>query len=336
MFFDTKLTVTINGKIINTVHSVKTKYDSKHIGSTCDIVVPLNSQISYKDGSHDFLPSYVLSDFAVGDPVNITAEYPITGFGPVTIFNGTLFEFKEGTPCTIKCIDYLPLLGHIGNWNWKSVTLQTVVNTILQGTGITPILPMPSMTFVNLTFRLCSPWAALTYIKKNLGLNIALMGNQLYVNVASNTLRKLIYRSDTNIYQCDLQQPDTIWQGFKVKAWFLQPSGERDSLEVGDSDGHLTEVYFYNVSGGLPVYTKLANQALIKIRQRKFSGTVHGYLYPDCQLFDQIQYTDIRYPDRSGNYVLTELSHDISDKGFHRIMTWAFLQDVLNTPNTNG
>lgn len=339
MFFNCDLIVTINGKTLNTVHSVKTKYDSKHIGSTCDIVCPLNSIIAYKDitGSDYFLPTSVLNEFQVGDTVSIQAAYTNISQPYIAIFNGTVYEFKEGTPTTIKCIDYLPLLGHIQDYHWKSVTLQTLVATILQGTGITPILPIPSMTFTNLTFRQCSPWAVLTYIKKGVGLNISLQGNSLYVNVASNTLNTIVYRTDTNLFNnAGLQQPDTVWQGYKVKAWFLQPNGVRDSIEVGEGDGHLTEVYYYNVSGGLPVWTKLANEALVKVKQRKFSGKVSGYLYPDCQLFDKVQYTDIRYPDRNGSYVITELSHDISEKGFHREMTWAFLLDVLNTPNTNG
>lgn len=337
MFFATDLIVSINNQVLETVHSVKTKFDSKHIGSTCDIVCPLNSQIDYADGIHDFLPNQVLNKFKVGDKVNIKATYTNISEPYVTVFNGTIFEFKEGMPITIKCIDYIKLLGNVKDYRWKSITLQTLVMTILQGTGITPILPIPSMEFTNLTFRQCSPWQILTYIKKNIGLNISLQGDRLYVNVASNTLNKVIYRTDRNLHNNDgLQQPDTVWQGYKVKAWFLQPNGVRDSLEVGEGDGHLTEVYFYNISGGLPAYQKLAAEALVKVKQRKFSGKVRGYLYPDCRLFDQVQYTDLRYPDRNGNYVVTELSHDISDKGFHREMTWAFLLDVLNTPNTNG
>lgn len=336
MHFETDFSVTIGGKVINTVHSVKTKYDSKHIGSSCDIVVPLNSQISYKDGKNNFLTAYVLAAFKVGDPVVVKAQYMNAGLPELTIFEGTVFEFKEGTPCTIRCIDYNSLLGHIKDYKWKSITLKDVITTVLKGTGISLILPTVSVNFVNLTFRQMSPWAILEYIKKNIGLNIALNGNKLYCNIASNTLDVLAYRSDRNLFDCALQQPDTVWQGFKVKAWFINPNGTRNSLEVGDTEGHLTEVYFYDVAGGLPVYTKLAGEALNKIRQRRFSGHVKGYLYPDCKLFDKVIYTDVRYTDRSGNYVITELSHELSDAGFHREMTWAFLTDFLNTPNARG
>lgn len=339
MHFTTDLIVIIDGKIINTVHSVKTKFDSKHIGSTCDIVVPLNAQISYQDEENDFLTSYIVpttTTFKVGDTVKITASYPNINGPYVTIFEGNVYEFKEGTPCTIRCIDYLPLLGHMQNISNYTGSLKNLVTKILQGTGISLILPTVDLQLFKITFRTMSPWAILEYIKKNIGLNISLQGNKLFVNVASTTLNHVIYASDRNVYSVNLQQPDTVWQGYKVKAWFIKENGIRDSLEVGDTDGHLTEVYFYKVQADINTYTRLANEALVKVRQRKFSGHVSGYLYPDCQLFDRVSYTDIRYPDRSGDYVITELTHQIDDQGFHRHMTWSFLLDTLNLPNANG
>lgn len=343
MHFVTSLTVVINNRLVSTIHSVKTKYDSKHVGSTCDIVLPLNSLIEYQDGSGSQLVSYVLSEFKPGDPVTVFAAYD--GYPRVTIFEGTVFEFKEGTPVTIKCIDYLALLSPTQDIAKYSGSMQTLITNVLNGayskaktkTGISLLLPTVGIQLSNITFRSMSPWAILEYIKKGIGLNIALQEENLYVNVASNTQDVVYFDSSRNLFSCDLQQPDTIWQGYKVRAHFLQPNGVDDSLEIGDLEaGHMTEVYFYNVSGGLPVYNRLANEALVKVRQRKFSGHVSGYLYPSVKLFDRINYTDVRYPDRSGQYVVTELSHEISDKGFHQHMTWAYLLDALNTPNAIG
>lgn len=336
MDFTTKLVVNINGKIINTVHEVRAKYSSMHIGSTCEIIVPLNSILSYADKSKEFFTAYPINTFVVGDMVTVTASYPNTGLPDITIFAGTVFEFKEGTPCTIKCIDYLALLGHMQNLHYTSVTLKTLITTILKGTGISLLLPSLDLNLVNLTFRTMSPWAILEWIKKSIGLNISLSGTSLFCNVASTTLNTVAIHSGRNIYDSVLQQPDTVWQGYRVKAWFVHENGIKDSIEVGDKDGHLTEVYFYKVSADITTYTNLASQALIKVRQRKFSGKVWGYLYPDVKLFDKIQYTDIRYPDKSGNYVCTEIEWLINDKGFHKEMTLAYLLDFINLPATNG
>lgn len=331
MHFVAHLKVEIAGQIINTVHSVKTKFDSKHIGSSCDIVVPLNSVISYDDPRNTYLPAIKINPliaFKVGDPVTVTAWYD--GYPQLVRFQGFVFEFKEGMPCTIKCIDYLPLLGHMQNLHFKSVTLKNLITQILKGTNITLQLPTLDLTLVDLTFRTVSPWGILMYVKKGLGINISLQGNTLYCNVASNTLDEVDFSTGRNIHETGLQQPDTVWQGYKVKAWFVKENGVRDSLEVGDTEGHVTDVYFYRVQADINTYTRLANEALIKIRQRKFSGKIKGYLYPDVKLFDRLSYTDLTYPDKNGNYVLTAYEETFSDEGFHKEMTIAFLVDNLN------
>lgn len=328
MDFTTRLSVTIAGRLVQTVHEVTAKYDGAHIGSTCDIIVPLNCRIAYSPGSHETLTAYPQTQFKAGDPVQVLASYPNTGLPSINIFTGFLFEFKEGTPCVIRCIDYLPLLGHMQNLHAGSITLKNLITGILQGTGVSLILPTIDFTLVDITFRTISPWGILEWIKKCLGLNIALTGDQLYCNLASNTVNVVKFRSDRNLYGCNLQQPDTIWQGYRVKAWFVNEDGTKNSFEVGDTAGHLTEVYFYKVQDH-SLYQQLASEALVKVRQRKFNGTVAGYLYPEVKLFDKIEYTDIRYPSRSGNYVCTGITYTLSDAGFHKEMKWAYLTDFI-------
>lgn len=335
MDFDTAFSVTIGDKLILTVHSVRTKYDSSHLGASCDIVVPLNCRVQYNNGKNEVLTEYALNEFKTGDPVTVKASYPNTGFGDVTLFEGSVWEFKEGMPCTIKCINYLALQGNIKDYHYKSASLKTIITDLLSATKpkVNLILPMPDINLVDFTFRSVSPWAGLEYFKKTLGLNISLRGSDLYCNVASNTMNVVTFSSDRNIFKNDMQQPDTVWQGYKVKAWFINANGSRDSIEVGGKEGHMTEVYFYKVAGGEAVHQRLATEALNKCLLKKYSGKVHGYLYPIVQLFDKIKYTDIRYPARSGEYVVTGLSHTLDDSGFHVEMQWAFLTDFLNRIN---
>lgn len=328
MHFEAKFSVTIGNKLVKTIHSVNTKYDAEHIGASCDIALPLNSTMQYVDGKHDLITAYTLTAFKVGDPVTVIASY--LGYPDVTIFQGNVFEFKEGMPCTIRCINYLSILGHIQNFT-GTITIKNLITQITKGTGINLMLPTIDLTLNKITFRSMSPWAILEYLKKNIGLNIALLDNSnLYCNVASNTLDTIVYKTDRNILTCELQQPDTVWQGFKVKAYFVKENGTKDSVEIGDTDGHLTEVYFYKIAGGQPTYLKLANQALVRCRQRSFSGSVETLLYPVPKLFDKVEFTNVRYPDQSGNYVVTGIQHSLSDKGFRIKMKWAFLVDFIN------
>lgn len=333
MHFEVDYTVQIGNKFVDTVHSVKTKYDSQHIGSTCDIELPLNCVLQYTDGKKDFLTAYALTTFKPGDKVIINAWY-ITEAGivmsTVNLFTGYVFEFKLGFPITVHCIDYLPLLGNLQNITNYTGTMKNLINQVISGSGISLILPTLDLTLVKISFKDMSPWGILDYLKKNIGINISLSGTQLYCNVASNTLDVVKIDSRFNVHKRGLQQPDTVWQGYRVKAWFINNNGTRNSIEVGDATGHVTEVYYYKVQGGLAVYNQLAGEALNKLRQKKFSGNMGGYLYPVVKLFDRIDYSDYRYPEMNGSYVVTEIEHVLDDEGILVNMRWAYLVDFLN------
>lgn len=359
MFFNCKISVIIGDKELKTVVSVHTNDDNDHIGSECDLVVPLNCRIQYVNGRRDFLTEYPKNLFQVGDPITITAHYE--GFDPVEIFKGFVFDFVEGTPITIKCTDYLYFLnkGIFGSQrlllkknkkstvstpsvgaSFKAITLKQLCQKLIDFTNdtidhetantdhLSLLLPFPDVDLVNITFAMMSPAAILDWLKKEMGLNISLQGNNLYVNVASNTLRTEYFRTDRNVIGSDLQKPSAVYRSFKVKAWFIRSDGTKDSFEIGDSNGTLKEVFFYKVKRDQTLYQKLANEALNKVRQQRYSGTIDTLLYPECKLYDQANYVDIRYPDRNGNYVITKQEINIDENGYHRKLTLSFLSEI--------
>jgi hypothetical protein len=359
MFFNCKISVVIGDKELKTVVSVNTKDDGEHIGADCDIVVPLNCRIQYVNGKRDYLTDYAKNLFAVGDAIVIKAKYD--GFDWVEVFNGFIFDFIEGTPITIKCLDYLYFLnkGIFGNSRlllkknkksktstpstgaaFKSITLQQLCQKLIDFTNdtidhetvntdhLSLILPMPDIELVNITFAMMSPAAILDWLKKEIGINISLQGNNLYVNVASNTLATVYYRTDRNVIGSDLQKPEAIYKSFKVKAWFIREDGTKDSFEIGDENGTLKEVFFYKVKRDQTLYQKLANEALNKVKQQKYSGSIDTLLYPDCKVFQKAVYVDLRYPDRSANYVITAQEISIDESGYHRKLKFSYLSEI--------
>lgn len=331
MHFVCHISLSIGNKSVQTVANVAIENDGAQLGSKCIITVPLLCRVQYKDGKHDFLTDYPQKIFNAGDPVSITAWYE--GYPQLNIFNGFVTDFIEGTPMQIVCTDDVYLLNQTSvSVHYASITLKDLATKLLQGTGVSLITPTLNLQLQNIQFKTMSPAAIFDWIKKEIGLNISLSGNKLYINLASNTLNAIQYRSDRNIMKCDLQKPQGTWLKFKVRASFIRENGTKDILEVGDPTGHVSEVFFYKVHKDIKVYNQLANEALNKVKQRRFSGTVETYLYPDCQLFDKAVYTDIRYPDRSGNYVITAIHFDIGRVGYHRKLKWAYLSDLNITP----
>lgn len=342
MYFNGKISVTVTsqttGRVskIQTVHSVHTKNDSKEIGASCDIIVPLNCRIQYQDGPHDYLTEIATTLFKSGDPIKVVAHHETNEHGvlevlpEITVFDGFVHEFIEGTPMKIRCLDNIFLLNQsIINLDKGSITLKDLINLALKDTGITLTLPTLELTLVNITFRLMTPAAILEWIKKELGLNVSLHGKTLYCNIASNTVDTVIFNTQRNVIKSNLQKPEAVYLKIQVKCWFIMENGKKASIEVGDPGGELREVFFYRIPFNLAVYTKMATEALLKYRQYKFSGNIETYLYPDCKLFDKAIYIDARYPDRTGNYTVVAINHEIDDKGYHRKIKLAFLSDLV-------
>lgn len=338
MYFHCQLQVLIGGKLLRTVSGIKTRNESTAIGSECDIEVPLNCRIQYVNGKNDFLTGYPQNLFNVGDPVTVTASYE--GFPNVAVFTGFVTDFLYGMPMRIRCSDYIYNLNQgVITINNETITLKNLITRILQGTGVSLILPVFDLTLLKITFRLMSPAAILEYLKKNIGLNISLQGNQLYVNVASNTRGHVFHRtgpnanrqSAGNVIVSNLQQPNTIFQNYRVKCWFVNENGTKSSIEVGNTAGRLREQWFYKIPVDAVLYQKLATEALNKVKMEKFTGWIETYLYPDCDLFDLATFTSLRYPATNGDYVITAMNFDFGAHGFHRKIKYA----MLNLPD-NG
>jgi len=360
MYFNAILSITINGNVLTTVVSVKTTQDASKVGARADVVVPLNSYIQYSDPNT--LTTYlteIRSDmFPQGTGINITANYD--GYAPINIFTGYIYDFVLGMPLTIKCLDYFFNLGIFGDdqvsttnkagtkitnsgtgKNYKSVQFKDLIQQLITFTNTQIdlqnaklgtnsahcVLILPSIDFelVNLTFINMSCAAILEYFKKNLGLNITFYGNQLYVNIASNTTGSITLNTGRNVLKSELQTNLATFQQIRLKCWFVAPNGTRSWIEVGSTDGIQEEIYFYNVTNSGNTYNILSNAALLQSKQHHFHGELELLLYPDCAMFWIVNYTDLRYQEKSGQYYITGIYFELSDKGFHRKIKLAWL-----------
>jgi hypothetical protein len=324
MYFDTSYSVTINGNPVISVVRVKTKRESTHIGASCEIVVPQNCVVAYVGGSNiNFLTGYPQNIFSVGDEVTVTAQY--VGLPSVQIFQGFVYDFVENMPTTIKCLDYVYNLNLniIKNISAKTSTFSSIVNQALSGTGVTQMQGNVDFSLQNISLQIMSPAAILDWFKKQLGLNISLQGNQLYANIASNTLDTVLFDTARNVKKSGVQKPETAFQQYQVTAHFVLTDGRKSTIQVGS--GVNVDQWFYNIPYNPTLYQQMAEQALTRVKQTKYSGTLTGYLYPIVNLFDRITYTDQRYPDKNGDYVCIGHEYDLSDSGFQQTIKMSYL-----------
>lgn len=383
MYFNSHISVTIiNAQTlkeypIRDIVSVHIENDAAHIGASCDVVMPLKARIPYDNGKKGYLTDSVISLFSTGDKIVVKAKYDGSQYsniksadgktsytdenGFLTVFEGFLYDFTEGNPIKISCQDYVYLLNqkpisisYPSKTNAsKTVKLKTLIEKILEGTGVTMMNiektyqkegettrisnPMFDFTLQNITFAMMTPAAILNWIKKEMGINISLDRDKLYVNVASNTTETCKLDTTINVLKSDLQttnltrskRANAVFLNIKVKAWFIRTDGKKDFIEYPEnSDGQLREVYFYNIPINQTKYKQMAIEAYEKFKQRRYNGTVETMLYPMADLFWRVEYTDYRYPEKNGVYVITKTSIDISESGYRRTHTLAYLGEL--------
>jgi hypothetical protein len=390
MYLNAHIRVYINGQLIKNISSISIKNDSQHLGSNCEIIMPLNTRILYaaqkKDsagnptGTVEMLAQPPSNIFNTGDTISVRAKYDgyenayihfvdsfnkapdwIDKDGYLILFEGYLYDFYQGSPLKLKCLDAI-YLANQGTFtkSYPVVPLKQLLTDIVTGTELSIMELKPKylnsenieddnslfdLTLENITFKDMSPSACLEWLRKEIGINISLQGKKVYYNIASNTLDTVKLSTAVNVLKSNLETTNltkgskaagSTFQKYKVKAWFLQKDGTKDSIEVGDSDGQLREVFFYKIlrkaTNDLTIanYTALAKQALTKVRQSRFNGTIDTLLYPYCDIFWRVIYTDISYPARNGQYVVTSKEYKINESGYRQTLKLAYLGDELN------
>jgi len=328
MYFKGKISVQVTlqsgqNVALQTVIAVRTHDESKNIGADCEVEVPLNCRIEYLAYPGTYLTDYPQNIFQVGDPIAILAGYE--GEQWIKVFEGFIWDFVEGNPMKIKILDYIYYLQQgLINIQHANISLQSLIQQILPP-QVSLILPTIEFNLVDISFVQMSAYAILRYLKEKLGLNISLIGNQLYVNIASNTTSTVYFDTGVNVMRADLQSPQSIYRTFKIIAHFENENGTENKLEIGDPNGILKECWFYKVQQNLTLYNQLAQGFLYQCKQEHYSGYLTTWLYPDVQLFQRAIYNDRRYPARSGTYVITQNNVTLDSKGFHRKIKLSYL-----------
>lgn len=328
MFFNVNLNVTINGQKLLTVVSVNVKNEGHNIGSECVVTVPLNCRIDNNNTDGTYITEQVKNLFKVGDTIKITAWYD--GYNTVTVFDGVVHGFVLGTPTQIKCLDYIYYLQKDApGFTLKKGTFRQVLEKIVAGTPVTIDSRSVDFDIQNLTLSNMSPAAALQYLREQMTmLCMTLNGSVLYVNLADFKNKTVTYASNINVLKADLQRPDGTYQKVSINVDFNNKNGTKGKWKIGSDSSNSGDVHklsLTNVPYDEALYKKFAAAALVDAQRAGYHGMVETLLYPDCQLFDTVAYTDISYPERNADYFISGIEIILDKSGFHRHLRWAYL-----------
>ena len=255
--------------------------------------------------------------FNVGDEIAINLGYN----GDLQEeFYGYISRIKPSTPLEIECID--------GTWtlrrknlkaSFKKTTLKSLLNFILEGTGISLKGDVPGVNFTEFYFKNVTAATALQKLKDDYGLTIYLKNfNELHVGLSSYTDGTVVkYGISENVIDNDLEWVNEDDTRIKVKAVHIRPNNTKVEKAVGDLDGETRTLFFYDLDDPKQLET-LALQELRKYKYTGYKGGFNTFLLPLVQVRNVVRIRDIHFDERGGDYLVDKVTTTFGTEGARR------------------
>lgn len=270
-------------------------------------------------------PTFTDTYFKVGDEVRISLGY--NGSRDQNYTDGTLTEefrgyvkrIKTGIPVEVECEDQTYILRKKNlKASFKKTTLKKLIEYILAGTGIDYDKNVPGIEFDKFYFRDVNAAYALQKLKEEYGLTIYFKDwNKLFVGLAfENDNRKLIYEMGQNVVNDNLEYVTDTDVKLRCKAILLKKNNTRIEKEVGDKDGDLRTLFFYNINEAS--LETVAKEELQKYKYTGYRGDFESFLIPNPLLGMICELRDPNYKDRSGLYLMDKIETKYCDDGARR------------------
>ena len=305
--FILKCEITIGKYIFRHVADVKINQSRTSLVQTATIKLPQR-----------YSGEYLASVINPGDAVVVKL-----GYDPDlrTEFTGYVLEVNPNLPVEISCEDEMYNLKRKKPTakTFDSATLKDVLNYMVPGSR----LEVPDVKLTN--FKLDGKGSiafALKKIKEAYGLDIYYRGDTLFAGLAY-TDSEAISAGDVNYnLQMNVINPKLNFRKvedvrLKIKAISILPDNTKLQAEVGDDDGALVTMHFYN----LTTKAELKVQAENKLKHSQYSGFEGSLLtfgIPYC-IFGQVaNIVDPRFDSRKGRHFIDKTITTFGTQGFRR------------------
>jgi hypothetical protein len=309
------LEIIIKDAIFRRVHDVQIEKSTKTIGATATIKIPATARL---ERLGEFITEVeTAKTFDRGDAVLIYAGY--NGARRLE-FQGYVSRVKPGIPVEITCEDALFLLRRRNlQASFRSITLKSLLEYILQGTFIRINDNVPGITFSPFYLRNVSAASALQKLKEEYGLTMYFRSiSELYVGLESaEDATEVKYRIGENVIDNNLTWRDEDDVRLRIKAVHIKKDNTRVEKETGDSDGELRTLFFYNLPAGADLET-IAKDEMGKYKYTGYEGSLTGFLLPNVEPGNVIALEDRQFDERNGKYLADKVTTSLSTSGARR------------------
>lgn len=309
------------GKIrFKMVNEVVIKRSIFTIGDTATIKLPLSAYL--RNATTGRLTRVKTSEqFKAGDPVVIQLGYN----GELgTEFVGYVRRLNLRMPLEIECEDYIhPLRTENINKSWKSSTLGRILTDILAPAGLNVVEDIPDISITNFICQNQTALWALQKIKDTYGLTIYFTDEgKLYAGLAyTRSTGRVRFVTGKNVIKTD----DLKWVNaddvkLQIKAVSMEPNGSRIEAVLGDTDGEVRTLYFYDVHSKSQL-EQLARAEVGKYKYTGYRGAVNCFIRPQALPAMVAVLEDEQFPERSGRYYIETTEVRFSLQGARRKVT---------------
>lgn len=302
MSFTPVCDITIGNIRMHSVNDIVIKRSIFQVGDTAIVKLPLSAYMRNNNGQLEKVQTS--QKFKVGDKVTIKL-----GYDPdqVTEFIGFVRRLNLKMPLEIECEDWVYPLRTVNiKQAWKKASLKDILEFVGKLAGFQLLDGTPDVTITNFVANNVTALWILQQLKDKYGMTIYFtQDNKLYAGLAY--LRKtgdVKLTTGRNVIKTD----DLKWINaddvkLKIKAVSMERNGSRIEAELGDADGEIRTLYFYDVHDKKQLET-LAKAEIGKYKYTGYRGAVNCFLKPYAEPCMTAILSDTQFPERSGKYFI--------------------------------
>ena len=290
-----------------------------NLGTSAKIKIPSSARLRV-NGQLQTDSVQTGKQFARGDKITISLGY---NDDLKEEFVGYIYRVNYTTPLEIECEGYEFLLrSPLDPKTWASTTLKDVITYVISGVNISMSDQIPVVNLVNYIIPSGrSKLEALQELKEKYGLTAYFIKDQFYIGLAYVVdLGSVNYTIGVNtIKDNDLKYHYADDVKLQVKAIGVNKDNTKIEATIGDHDGQLRTLFFYNVTSSTQLQ-KLAGEEIQKYKYTGYEGKFTAFLVPFAQPAMKVVLADPVYPEKNGTFYITAVKVEFGRNGARRII----------------
>lgn len=289
---------------VQRVSSVEIESSWKLLTDRAVVVLPRNTT--------DFNKLNIKDLFRVGDKCEVWLGY---NGDLVKEFEGYITRVFADVPFRIELEDEMWKLKQVAvNVSMKAATLPQLLNQILPSYSIDALdVSLGTVRFPNTTVA-----QVLKKLQEDFGLYAYMKGTQLVCGkVYYDDAESVDFGLEQNVVETNLKYQRAEDIKIKIRAVSTLSNGEKLTVEVGDADGELRQLSYYNITSESEL-KKLAELDLIKYRKDGYEGSITAFGVPYVAHGYKANITSSQYAERDGQYYVERVTKRFNDSPEYR------------------